>query len=165
MILRFRGLRERIAMIIFAMRHADKLRGQGQDGLDENGTARAKLLARMLAESNVSRAYCSEAIRTLQTMAPLKSKLGASLLIEQLDGETHAAKVVAAVRSLPPETVVLVVSHTNTVPEIIAGLGGPAVEIADDEFDKLFILFRSNATVSLVKLRYGEPTPPLFVPT
>jgi hypothetical protein len=32
--------------------------------------------------------------------------------------------------------------------------------VADDQFDKLFVLFRSNAAVSLVKLRYGEPTPP-----
>jgi hypothetical protein len=37
-------------MIIFAVRHADKLGGQGQDGLNDKGTARAKLLARMLAE-------------------------------------------------------------------------------------------------------------------
>jgi len=147
-------------MIVFVLRHADKLRGHGQDGLDDKGVARAKLLARMLAESNVSRAYCSEAIRTLQTIEPLQRKLGARLLIEKVEGEMHAAKVVAAVRSLPSETVVLVVSHTDTVPQIITGLGGPIVEIADDQFDKLFVLFRSDAAVSLAKLRYGEPTPP-----
>jgi broad specificity phosphatase PhoE len=148
-------------MIIFVLRHTDKLRGPGQDGLDDKGVLRAKLLARMLADSGVTRAYCSKAIRTLQTIEPLQRKLGASLVIEKAEGETHAAKVIAAVKSLPPETVVLVVTHTDTVPEIIAGLGGgPIEEIADNQFDKLFVLFRSGAGASLAKLKYGEPTPP-----
>jgi 2,3-bisphosphoglycerate-dependent phosphoglycerate mutase len=147
-------------MIVFVVRHADKLRGQGQDGLNDKGVARAELLARMLADSKVSHAYCSEANRTLQTIAPLKRELGASLQVKQVEGHRHATEVVAAIRALPTETVVLVVSHTNTVREIIAGLGGPTVGIADDEFDKLFVLFRSDAVVSVAKLRYGDPTPP-----
>lgn len=60
--------------------------------------------------------------------------------------------VVSAVRARPASSTALVVGHTNTVPEIIAGVGGPAGEtIAGADFDRLFVLSRQR----LSRLRYG----------
>ena len=55
---------------------------------------------------------------------------------------------------------VLVVGHSNTVPELITLLGGPSLPIIDDcEFDNLFVLVRhSNTSSSVTKFKYGEPT-------
>ena len=49
---------------------------------------------------------------------------------------------------------VLVVGHSNTVPEVIAALGvKPAVTIGDTEFDNLFIV-TIGAKPTMVRLRY-----------
>ena len=154
-----------IAMIAFVLRHADRL-PDPSDGLRQSGFERAKLLARMLSESGVTRAYCSEFIRTSQTIAPLQEKLGATLIVEQVavngagGANDHVNKIVQKVKSLAPETVVIIVTHSNTVGRIISGLGGGVITpIGDNEFDKLFVLTRSPNGVELIRLRYGAETP------
>ena len=51
---------------------------------------------------------------------------------------------------------VVVVGHSNTVPELIGELGGPStVAIEEDEFDRLFVLnVAPSATASLLQMRY-----------
>ena len=116
------------------------------DALSPKGIARAKRLALMLAESGVSQAYSSDAKRTHATLSPLKEKLGDALVITEASaaapgGPTaHVQEIVAAISALPAAAVAIVVSHSNTVGPIIAGLGGGAIaSIAETEFDKLFI--------------------------
>ena len=49
---------------------------------------------------------------------------------------------------------VLIVGHSNTVPEILKGLGiQDAIVIGDSEFDNLFVV-TCGASASLVRLRY-----------
>jgi phosphohistidine phosphatase SixA len=151
-------------MIIFALRHAD--RTSSGDDLSPAGRQRAELLGRMLAETGVSIAYRSDAVRAARTLEPLEQKLGAALTVEEVgfpgqNGvESHIAKIVERIQALPPDTVVAVVSHSNTVGPILERLGSrSAPEIKDTEFDKLFVLFRGNAGPStLLKLRYGPAT-------
>ena len=61
-------------MIVFALRHADRTPA---DDLSPAGVERSELLARMLGESGVRTAYCSDAIRTQRTVEPLQKLLGA----------------------------------------------------------------------------------------
>ena len=68
-------------MIVFALRHADRTAG---DDLSPAGRKRATLLARMLAESGVSIAYRSDAVRAARTLEPLKQTLGAALTVEEV---------------------------------------------------------------------------------
>ena len=58
-------------MLIFALRHADRA-SENVDALSDAGKVRAKLLARMLAQSGIKNAYCSDAKRTQDTIAPLR---------------------------------------------------------------------------------------------
>ena len=44
--------------------------------LSDKGKVRAELLARMLAQSGIRNAYCSDAKRTQDTVAPLEALLG-----------------------------------------------------------------------------------------
>jgi phosphohistidine phosphatase SixA len=143
-------------MMIVLLRHADPLPNP-DNGLSQNGITRAKLLASMLASSGVTQAYCSDALRTAQTLEPLKSKLGAALTITELggDAEAHSKAVALAVKALPAETTVVIVSHSNTVPKIIEKLGGGAVApIGPTQFDKLFILSLPDASAGPLLLRY-----------
>ncbi len=150
-------------MIVFALRHADRT---SADDLSPAGRKRAQLLARMLAESGVGVVFRSDAVRAARTVEPLKQKLGNALIVKEVGFEgangvaSHVAKVVEFVKSQPAAAVVAVVSHSNTVGPILQGLGsGPVDPIAENEFDKLFVLFRGpNGPPSLTMLRYGAAT-------
>jgi len=152
-------------MIVFVLRHADR-KPEPEDGLTPAGVERAKLLARMIAETGVRIAYCSEAVRTHQTLEPLAQLLGNSLTIKQINiagpggAHAHVENIVQAIKAQPPGTTIIVVSHSNTVGPIVQGLGGGTIDpIGDDEFDKLFILFiGSTGSTDLVRLRYGAAT-------
>ena len=152
-------------MIIFVLRHADKKTAPGADDLTSAGRARAQLLARMIGESGLSAAFCSNAKRTQLTLKPLKDLLGAGLKITEvtIDGadqpDKHVDTIVAAINGLGSDVIAAIVSHSNTVPLIIAGLGGGDVgPIEDDEFDKLFVLFDGPGGKTVLKLRYGAAT-------
>src|SRR5262245_17482388 len=140
-------------MIVFVLRHADKRRQPpGVDDLSDAGVRRAALLGRMLAESGVSVAFCSTAVRAQRTLEPLKDTLGEDLAITAaaIDGanqpQEHIATIVDGVKALAPDTVAVVVTHSNTVSPIIEGLGGEAVGDLDDRvFDRLFVLSREPA--------------------
>jgi phosphohistidine phosphatase SixA len=153
-------------MIVFALRHAD--RTTTGDDLSPAGHKRAQLLARMLAESGLSVVVHSDAVRAVRTVEPLKQKLGNALTVKEVgfgdpnnpDPDFHIAKVVDFVKAQPAAAVVAVVSHSNTVGPILQGLGGPNPPIGDNEFDKLFVLFRSpTGPAGVTMLRYGAPTP------
>jgi phosphohistidine phosphatase SixA len=155
-------------VIVFVLRHADKKRQPpGVDDLTPKGLARATVLARMLAESGVSVAYCRNAVRAQRTLRPLKDRLSAALetievAIDASRPEQHVNAIVEAVKALAADKVVVVVTHSTTVSPIIEGLGGEAVgELDDRVFDQLFVLAREPAAKpTLLRLRYGEPTPP-----
>jgi broad specificity phosphatase PhoE len=160
----------RIVMIVFLLRHADKLREPPEvDDLTPAGVERAKLLARMLAESGIRFAFRSDAVRAARTLVPLKEKLGNDLRIQEIPIESpfgpaqvakHVNQVVAGINALPSDAVAAVVSHSNTVPRIIKDLGGGIMsDIDDDEFDKLFVLFTGPTNKPLLRLRYGAATP------
>jgi len=148
-------------MIVFALRHANRTPDPADD-LSPAGMARAKLLARMLAESGVATAYCSSARRTQRTIAPLKALLGDRLdiVVVATSAADHVQQIVDKMKALPDDAVAAVVGHSDTVPLIIKGLTGRTVDdIAAHEFDKLFVLSVFAGGASTVALtRYGEPT-------
>lgn len=147
------------ARTVILVRHAERAGGMSADvGISEAGRRRAEALARMLADANVKRIYTSEVARTGQTAEPLASRL-------HIRPEVVPAKdiegLVAKLRAGAPDGVVLVVGHSNTLPEIIKLLGGGSVPpIGDSEYDRLFVatLTRPNQA-TVVTLRYAGSTP------
>ena len=152
-------------MIVFALRHADRT-PDPEDDLTPAGIERAKLLARMLAESGIRTAYCSDAVRTQLTVEPLKKLLGERLeiVIVATNGAGgvagHMQQIVDNVKALPGDAVSAVVGHSNTIGPIINGLTGRTINaIADHEFDKLFALsIPTTGTSTIAPMRYGRAT-------
>lgn len=139
---------------VILTRHAEKGAGPPKDpDLSEAGVKRAKLLASMLADSGVDAIYVTEFKRTQQTAAPLAERVNVKATVL-----SDTQQLVKAIRSRQ-SSVVVVVGHSNTVPAIIAGLGGPKVNIADPEYDNLFVLTVGSSQSSLLRLHYGDPTP------
>jgi broad specificity phosphatase PhoE len=150
-------------MLIFALRHADRA-SENVDALSDAGKVRAELLARMLAQSGIKDAYCSDAKRTQDTIAPLKALLAGDLTVHVVpvgnNGvDRHVQAIITAVRALPADAIAAVIGHSNTIDLIIKALTKQAIDpIRSKEFDKLFLLSIPAASPSLTLLKYGEST-------
>jgi broad specificity phosphatase PhoE len=141
---------------VILIRHAERLAappGNNDPHLSAAGKARAKLLVRVLSQANVSAIYTSNFVRTIETAQPLADALGISP-IKASDAEDikkdillkHAGKTV------------LVVGHTDTVPEVIQLFGdNSGHEIDEDEFDNMFVAtVLDESSVRVTRLKYGE---------
>jgi broad specificity phosphatase PhoE len=124
--------------------------------LNDKGLARSKKLVHVLSRSGIQAVYTSRYTRAKMTAKPFLAehsdlptvRLSAATELKDHILTNHAGQTV------------LVVGHGDTVPELIALLGGPSLPIIDDcEFDNLFVLVRYSSTkASVTKLKYGEPT-------
>jgi phosphohistidine phosphatase SixA len=151
--------------LVLLVRHAEKsAEPAGDPALTAAGVERAKALAAALEDAGVTAIVTSQFRRTRDTAAPLAQALGLKPeAIEAKQGEAaaHIEAVVAAVRRHPGE-VVLVVGHANTVPAIVAALGGPKMhDLQDTEYSDLFALVPGSGSgkARLVKSRYGAADP------
>jgi phosphohistidine phosphatase SixA len=142
---------------IFLIRHAE--RADASPGappamatdpdLSAAGRARAESLATLLKDANITAIFTTEFKRTQQTAAPLAKALGLTATVVSSKSE---ADLVTRLKSTKGN--VLVVGHSNTVPEIIKALGVTTpVSIGDDDFDNLFLLTR-GAPPTLLRLHY-----------
>jgi broad specificity phosphatase PhoE len=113
----------------------------------------------VLEKSGISAIYTSEAVRTQQTAAPTASLLG---ITPTAVASADVAGLVGAIRGGHSGQTVLVVGHSNTAPQIIAEFGGPAVTIAENEYDNFFVLTLCRCrwqSVKLTNLQYGAASP------
>jgi len=141
--------------LVIVVRHAERadggapaMGGKADPPLSAAGKARADKLARMLASSGIAAIYTTEFVRTQQTAAPLAAALKIAPTIKSSD---DTAALVADIKARHAHDIVLVVGHSNTVPAIVKALGGPAVTVGDDEYDKLFIVVPATGAVTVIK--------------
>lgn len=137
---------------IYLVRHGEKATVGEDPALTPQGQLRAQNIATTLHRAGIGAIFSSSTTRTLQTAQPLATKLG--LKVEQYDAATPKA-LVEKVKSL--RGAVLVVGHSNTLPELVRLFGGaPGEEIGDDEYDRLYQLVNGAdgkvATVVLTSL-------------
>jgi broad specificity phosphatase PhoE len=140
---------------VLLVRHAD--RAGTLDQLNALGTVRAGVLAHVMDKAPLDAIIRSDAVRAEQTAAPTAAAEGLIPIV--LTGADVAA-FVDEIRTNHRGQRVLVVGHSNTVPDIIAALGGPAVTIPDSEFDNLYVLelCRCLRGARLTNLQYGAST-------
>jgi phosphohistidine phosphatase SixA len=117
--------------------------------LSAAGEARAARLATMLADAGITAIYTTEFRRTQDTAKPLAAKLG---LKPQVTVANDPVALVTRVKAEQPKGVVLIVSHSNRVPDAIKAFGGREVKIADDDYSGIYIL--TPATGALTLIRY-----------
>ncbi len=148
----------RAATTIILMRHAEKDSEQmaGNPTLSATGAVRAKELARVLADANVTAIYTTRYRRTEQTVAPLAAALGLKPIVVT-SGKTYGADVTASIRANHSGQTVVVVGHSNTTLDVLRQLGiADPPAIPDSQYDDLFVVTISDgAAPKLLKLRYG----------
>ena len=135
---------------VYVMRHLEKAEGQ-DPGLSEEGRANAQRLVTLLERDRPSAIYVSATRRARETAAPLAARLGlTSKTYDPRDTPGLVARVAAE-----PGTV-LVVGHSNTVPDIVEQLGGvrPA-PLAESDYGDVWRISRAGGATERKSLSGG----------
>lgn len=146
----FPALAQRAVILV---RHAEKADASKDPVLSEAGTARASALVKMLAGAGISAIYCSEYQRTKLTAEPLAAALKIPI---RMFPASNPAALIEEIRTANANETVLVVGHSNTLPDLMKRLGHPAEEnIADDDYGNIFVLVPKDGERPIViRLRY-----------
>ena len=151
---------------VFLVRHAEREDEPRQDPpLTTAGVARSQALARLLSSAGVKAIFTSQFTRTKQTAVPLAAKLGLTstpftLKLNPSNPRQIAEESTAEVTNKILERAgqsVLVVGHSNSIPDVIKMLGGDIVPTIDErKFDDLFIVtVYAKGKAKVVQLKYG----------
>jgi broad specificity phosphatase PhoE len=150
--------------IIF-VRHAEKELSVGDDpGLSDAGRRRVAELTRQLIDADVvagiDAIYSTPFKRTRETVQPLADAL--KLEVNEYDAADRETVLEAILKNYKGK-IILVVGHSDTLPELIANLGASknVPPIDEMEYDNIFIIsipwFGKTKTI---RLRFGEPYRP-----
>src|SRR6184192_3133602 len=130
----------RPVMTVILIRHAEKIIDPNNPDVDLSpaGQARAQELARIFGDAGISAIYATQYKRTQETVKPLADRLG--LPVNVVDAK-KTGDLLTQIRAQHSGQTVFVAGHNNTVPEIIAALGGPKYpEIPLSEYDTLYLV-------------------------
>lgn len=145
---------------VILVRHAEKEADGSKDPpLTVAGQARAQALAAMLKDVPVTAIYATQFERTRATAQPLADAHGLGVMVFTVSSvEKYVDETAGLIRDKHVGDVVVVVSHSNTVPAIINALGaGPAPEMAESEYADLFIVTLSgDGATKMLHVHYGE---------
>lgn len=135
--------------MIYLVRHGEKEAAGKDPALTAQGQARAQNIATILQKAGIGHIFSSDYARTRQTAQPLAQRSG--LAVQTYDAGTPKA-LVETVKSM--NGAVLVVGHSNTLPELVRLFGGtPGADIADNEYDRLYqLIVGANGQVTTVLL-------------
>jgi broad specificity phosphatase PhoE len=122
---------------IYIVRHAEK-ETEGKDpDLTAEGQLRARDIAAILQHAGIAHVFSTATARTRQTAQPTAEQ--GHVAVESYDSRNLQA-LVEKVHAL--DGAVLVVGHSNTVPDLVRAFGGAEAdkEIPDNEYKRLYQL-------------------------
>ena len=149
----------------YVVRHAEKAVASSSDNmmssdpvLTEKGQQRAEALKTELRNKKISYIFSTNTIRTKSTAEPTRA-------LFNLTVETYPpfpdSSFFDRLKSLKKNT--LIVGHSNTVDDIVNRLCGlvklPA-DLADNEYDNLYIIKKSGRNFRFEQKKYGMPSAP-----
>jgi broad specificity phosphatase PhoE len=132
---------------VYVVRHLQKAEGIDPP-LSAEGAANARLLAERLANSKITAIFATPTQRAMQTGEPLAKALG--LHVTSYDPGDPAA-LIKAVSAL--SGAVLIVGHSNTVPDIVARFGGTPVPLGEQDYGTVFVVRPGNPKVEQIVLK------------
>jgi phosphohistidine phosphatase SixA len=148
---------------VVVVRHAEKSTDDPKDpSLSPSGQQRARDLSAVLKDARVTDVYVTQYKRTRQTAEPLAQASGSSIVerpINATNSATYAQDLAHEILTRSAGKSVLVVGHSNTVPDIVKALSGKAVPpITDAEYDHIFVVtIPATGSPRVMQLRFGRP--------
>lgn len=151
---------------VYLVRHAERAEEPRQDPLlTEQGVARSQALARLLSTAGIKAILTSQFRRTKLTAEPLATKLSISPTALSLKvSDTNPRQIAEASTKETVDKVlshaggsVLVVGHSNSIPDVIKMLGGDVAPAIDEKkFDDLFVVtVYGKGKAKVAHLKYG----------
>jgi phosphohistidine phosphatase SixA len=156
----FVNWRSATSTTVVLVRHAEKELGAISDApLSPEGEQRADRLANMFGDNQpfgrLRRIYVTNTRRTQQTALRLSQRLGINS--EVVDAKTDSAELARRVLSENRGGRVLIVGHSNTVPELVKDLSGADAvpPIGEEEYDTMYVVtVPSIGQASVLRLKY-----------
>lgn len=113
-------------------------KAEGADpSLSAEGAANAERLAKALADKGIAAIFATPTRRAMETAAPTARRTGVEITpYDPRDPQSLAAAVYAA------RGAVLVVGHSNTVPDLVARFGGrtPPAPLTEQDYGTVFVV-------------------------
>lgn len=142
---------------IYFVRHAEKMQtpGDRDPGLTETGQRRAEALAALMLDVPLQAVYATAYQRTRLTATPTAKQK--SLPLQQYDARESVAFVQQWLQSGQPGPI-LVVGHSNTLPEMLraAGIAESASEFDESLYGDLYKVKIQDGSATVQKSRFGE---------
>ncbi len=120
----------------YLVRHAERLDNSKDSPLSSAGQERAEALKERLYPKGVDAVFATPYRRTQQTGQPLANAINKGLTIYGTD--TTALFVQALKKEKNKD--LLIVGHSNTIPEMVLYFTADTVHIGHDDYDNLFIV-------------------------
>ena len=143
---------------IIVVRHAD--RAGTADSLSTAGVERAHDLAQAAKMAKLQAIYVTDTRRSRDTAAPAAAM--AHVTPEVYEAKGYEALIKRILKDHAGGSV-LIVGHSNTVPDIIRAAGGPEVDaIGENEYTGLYVVAVTGTPIcgaTLVQLQYGKTAP------
>lgn len=140
--------------VFFLARHAEKQNVIEDPRLNEVGLRRAARLADLLADAGLTSIYSTDYYRTRETAQAVAERLGMGIGL--YDPAEPTALLDALLEAGGRH---LLIGHSNTVPDMVARLGGKPYGAIDEkgEYDRLYVVtVDASGEATTVLLRYGE---------
>lgn len=147
--------RDSDALLVFLVRHGEKVDQSRDPELSPAGYVRAATLAHSLQNSKIQHVHSTDFIRTRKTAEPTAAIHGLEVEIYDPSDLKRFAEDL-----LKQGGRHLVVGHSNTTPRLVDLLGGESGEdiYEPEEYDRLYLLtIDGRGEVLTVLLRYGAP--------
>jgi broad specificity phosphatase PhoE len=141
---------------IIMLRHAEKSNAPGSDpALSADGMSRANEFAQLFSNINVARIYSTPFKRTRQTVTPLA--LSKSIDIVEYAPTMTAAQLKQKIVTENKGKIVVVVGHSNTVPDLYKAVSDQPAFISETDYDNIYVVTLGAKTTAW-HLEYGKPT-------
>jgi broad specificity phosphatase PhoE len=151
------------ATTIVVVRHAERSTDDPRDpSLSPAGQQRARDLSIVLRDAGITDIYTTQYKRTRQTAEPYAQQHGISIVerpIAASSSATYARDLAREILTRSAGKSVLVVGHSNTVPDIVHALSGAAIPpMTEAEYDHIFVVvIPASGPARVMQLRFGNP--------
>jgi broad specificity phosphatase PhoE len=149
------------ATTVVVIRHAEKADDDPRDPtLTAAGERRAQALLGVLQDADVAAIYSTQLKRTRATVDPLARQLRLPVTVREIapgQADRYARELAREILATHAGRSVVVVGHSNTVPQIVRALSGRTVaEMTEQEYDHLFVVVvPAQGAPRLFRTRYG----------
>lgn len=146
---------ESSATIFIVARHAEKEENGNNPALTPKGQMRARLIPQILAAEGLDFIFSTSFRRTMETAFPSQKAFGIPI---QIYNQTVALTTMLQTKQEFVDKKILIIGHSNTVPEIITQLGGPNnIDIGHEDYSNLFFIhYQENQKTNFLHLKFGQ---------